>query len=53
MTGIVCVYLLRSAEDVCVVLAEPADPGETTQSAGQLVPMQCPEIGPTQWELLP
>lgn len=46
-------YLLRCAEDVSVVLAEPAHAGQPSQRARQLVPVQGPEVGPPQREFPP
>lgn len=36
-----------------VILAEPANASETSQSAGELITMQRPEVGPSQRELSP
>lgn len=46
-------YLLRSAEDVSVILAEPPNPGQTSKGAGELVAMQRPKVGPSDGKLLP
>lgn len=46
-------YLLRGTEDVSVVLAEPANTGETSKRSGELITMQGPEIGPSQGKLPP
>ena len=47
------VYLLRCAEDVSVILAEPSNTSETSQCSGELITMQCPEVSPSQRKLLP
>lgn len=47
------VYLLRCAEDVSVVLAEPSYTSETSKCSRQLVPMQRPEVSPPQRKFLP
>ena len=46
-------YLLWHAKDVSIVLAEPADTSQTSQSARELVTMQRPEVRPSQRELPP
>lgn len=45
--------LLVGAEDVSVVLLEPAHPGETSQGPGQLVPVEHAKIGEAEGELTP
>lgn len=47
------VYLIRCAEDVSVVLAEPSNPSETHERSGELVTVQRPEVGPPQRQLPP
>lgn len=47
------VYLLRCAEDVSVVLAEPSNASETSQRSGELITMQSPKVGPSQRKLPP
>lgn len=46
-------HLFSCAEDVGVVLTEPADSGQTSQSPGELVPVQGAEVGPSQREFPP
>lgn len=47
------VYLLRCAEDVSIILAEPANTSEASQRSGALIAMQRPEVGPSQGKLPP
>lgn len=49
----VCVYLLGHAEDVSVILAKPANPGQSAQRSGQLVTVEGPEVGPSQRKFPP
>ena len=44
--------LVRPTEDVCIVLLEPPHPGQPGQGAWQLVPVQDPEVGHAQGQLL-
>lgn len=53
VTRMHCVYLLRCAEDMSIILAEPSNTSETSQRTGELVTMQCPKVGPSQRELPP
>ncbi len=46
-------HLVRSAEDVRVVLLEPPDPDEPGERPGQLVAVEDAEVGQAQGELLP
>lgn len=46
-------YLLGSAEDVSVILAEPPNSGQPPESARELVTMQRPEVGPADGKLFP
>lgn len=47
------VYLLRGAEDVSIILAEPSNTSETSQCSRELVAMQRPKVGPSQRKLPP
>ena len=42
-------HLILSAEDVGIILLEPPDSGEASQSSGQLVSMQNAEVCHPQW----
>lgn len=46
-------YLLRGAKDVSIVLAEPADPSQTSQGSRELIPMQRPKVRPSQRKFPP
>lgn len=46
-------YLLGSAEDVSVILAEPPNTGQPSKSARELVTMQRPEVRPADGKLPP
>lgn len=47
------VYLLRRAEDVSIILAEPSNSSETSQCSRELVAVQRPEVGPSHGKLPP
>jgi len=46
-------HLVRSAEDVRIILLEPAYSGQTRQRPGQFVTMKHTKISQTHWQLPP
>lgn len=46
-------YLLRCAEDVSIILAEPSNTSETSQRSRELIAMQRPKVGPSHRKLPP